>query len=271
VAHGRPDGCAKDLGEAFGVIDAGGGLRATRRPRLLAARVSGDDATATVAVGGHGRVDVPLVRDGAAWRLGSFFGTRPPRDGFAPAPARAAAPDPGARGVVVESGGAPCWPLLADSYPHVDGGCALAAAARAVRLAIGTAFGYFTFGTCELGYRVLVDDNGRTWTDSVVFRGPGNVNNGCSDVGACEDADNDPLPWPGRISITGDGRFAHRMDVCLDTCIGLYVGPLTVTLSKGGRGWRATAANAGVGRSGLRLDGGIALGGDGLRLSRASR
>jgi hypothetical protein len=167
---------------------------------------------------------------------------------------------------VADGTGAPCWPLLADRYPHVAGGCVVGAGARRVRLTIGTAFGGFTFGTCELAYRVLVDRKGHTWTDSVVFRGPRNVNNGCSDVGACEDAANDPLPWRGRVSVVRDGRFVHRMDVCLDTCIGRYVGPLEVTLSRHGRGWRATAANVGIGRSGLRLDGRLALGGQGLQL-----
>lgn len=271
VAHGSQDECPEDLGEAFDVIDAGGGIRARRHAQPVAATVMGDEGTATVAVEGHGSVDVPLTRGGSGWRLASFFGT-PPREAEAAMARDRPAPFPPARGAVtVTERGGPCLPLFAEGYPQIAGGCELHASTRRLRLTIGTVFGSFRFGHCELGYRVLVDRKGRAWTDSVELRGPKGVNNGCSDVRGCENSASEPLPWEGRISMTGDGDVVHRMNVCLDTCIGFYLGPLTVEMSRRpGRGWRADATRAAVGATGLRFDGAIEVGtAGGLRIGAA--
>jgi hypothetical protein len=259
VAHGTQDRCPQDRQEAFVVIDAEGGMRAQRDARHVASTVTRDAATATVELGAHGRVNVPLTRSAGGWRLGSFFGTA---ERAARASMTADRPSPlplaGGEVVVTDGHGYPCLPLFDDDYPQVGGGCELRAIARRMRLTIGTVLGRFEFGHCEIGYRVMTDERGRTWTDSVVVSGPDNTNNGCSDVRACATAGGEQLPWRGRISATRGGRFAHRMSVCLDTCIGFYAGPLTVGLSKR-VGWHAIAANAGIGLSGLRMDGRAAL------------
>lgn len=270
VAHGQVDECPRDLSEAFDVIAAGGGFRGVRDSVVVATEVDGERARTTLDLDDHGEVGVPLVRESGTWRLATFFGT-PPREAERAAASAATAPfPPAARRVAVADGtGSPCFPLFDDDYPDVSGGCALGAAGR-VTLTIGTAFGHFEFGRCELSYRVLIDDSGRSWTDSVDLSGPDNVNNGCTDVDACENADGDPLPWRGRVSATPDGRVVHRMNACLDTCIGFYAGPLTIGISKD-RGWRALAERAAVGDSGLRFDGRLALLPRGLRLTPAPR
>ena len=137
-----------------------------------------------------------------------------------------------------------------------------------IKLTIGTAFGRFEFGECQLSYRLLVDENGRAWTNSVELSGAGNVNNGCADVQPCELEQGSVLPWRGRVSATQAGRFVHRMDVCLDTCIGFYAGTLSMTLARDERGWRAVASHAGVGASGLTLDGTARLRTAGLHISQ---
>lgn len=257
VADRLPGVCVDDVAEALETIDSGGGMRGIRDVRLVTAVVTDERATATVDLDGHGRVDVPLVRGGSGWLLGSFFGT-PPAEAQAAASAAGTAPELDAeRPVELEDDFGERCPALADAdYPQVDGGCELIVSTSRVKLTIGTAFGHFEFGVCQLGYRVLVDGEGRTWTDSLHLRGPNRINNGCADVRACEDSEGDSFPWRGRISLTSDGRYVHRMDACFDTCIGFYAGPLTIGLSRGEQGgWRATAADAGVGASGLRFDG----------------
>lgn len=267
VAHGQPDSCVQDLTEALKVIDSGGGLRASPfGPVAVAAE--GRRATATLALDGHGAVGVPLERTGKGWGLATFFGTSP-LEALDAAAASRRAPYPSARGAVTvgEAPNVPCLPLFAEDYPLIVGGCELSALAPRIRLTIGTAFGHFEFGECELKYRVMVDESGRAWTNAVEFNGAGNINNGCADVQPCELEKGLALPWRGRVSATPAGRFVHRMNVCLDTCIGFYAGTLSMTLERGERGWRAVATNEGVGNSGLRLDGTVDLDTYGLHIA----
>ena len=272
VAHGRQDACVEDLGEAFEVIDSGGGLRGLRRSSVVAVAAEEDQATATVALDGHGRVDVPLARGDSGWRLGSFFGTPPAEAEAAAAASRTATIAGDGQVVTVADGpGMPCFPLFDAGYPRLDGGCRVGASSSSVRVTIGTAFGHFEFGECELGYRIVTDGKGGAWTDSLSLRGPDNLNNGCADIRECENSAGDPLPWRGRISVMPDGSYLHRMNACLDTCIGFYVGPLTMRLSRDHRGWHATADNAGVGNSGMRFDGRIDLTPNDFELRRVER
>ena len=269
VAHGHVDGCVEDLAEALETIDPDGGLRPPRSGPVEVA-VAGTRATATLARDGRGSVAVPFERAGAGgWKLATFFGTPPPQGRAAAAAGRRAPYPPARRPVTVgEAPNAPCLPLFAEDYPLIAGGCELDALAPRIKLTIGTAFGRFEFGECQLSYRLLVDENGRAWTNSVELSGAGNVNNGCADVQPCELEQGSVLPWRGRVSATQAGRFVHRMDVCLDTCIGFYAGTLSMTLARDERGWRAVASHAGVGASGLTLDGTARLRTAGLHISQ---
>lgn len=259
VAGGQSRDCPADLRAAFGAIEGAGGLRGARGSKIVAVDVTGEHAVATVALEGHGRVDVPLVRDNRGdWRLESFFGT-PSRRALWDAIAVRTAPFPSARQpvAVADGAGSRCFPIFEDDYPEVVGGCELYALAPQMELAVETPFGRARLGACELTYHVMVDGGGRSWTDTVALGGADGAGNGCWDARGC--GTSGPLPWRGRVAATADGRFIHRMDACLSTRLGFYAGPLTVELSEESDGWRAMAPDATVGASGLRLEGTIEL------------
>jgi hypothetical protein len=116
-----------------------------------------------------------------------------------------------------------------------------------------TPFGDFQFERCSIDYRVRVDSQGRTWTeDFEVNGGPRSV--ACGDVNACYDRSRESLvPWRGRLYPDEEGGFVHRMDMCLRTCAGYFIGELEVRMDEEDGAWSARPVDGG-GDSGFRFD-----------------
>jgi hypothetical protein len=259
-AHGRRASCPSDLHEAL-AIAMPAAVRETRPPpRVDSAEVDGDRAVVSATAQAGGAFDVPLARRGGRWRLDAFLGTAPNIAKATTADLREQSfPEAGdAAAVRVSQAGIACFPLSDDAFPRIDNGCGAMARGRGVRLLIDTPFGRYDFGSCDIGYSVSIGPTGRAWMHGVTLTAA--ANNGCADVGVCRDEEGNQLPWKGRIVARPGDRFEHLIDACFDTCVGFYVWRLALGISRTDGAWRVTADRARVGRSGLLLDGHLALG-----------
>jgi hypothetical protein len=269
MAHGTPGPCAGDLREALRAI--GGNWTATRPGRVEAIRVRGDRAAVTLART-SGTLSVPLVHEGGAWRLDSFFGTPEPVALRAAASTRRRPFPPVARGGAVEvldGTGYPCFDPFVEDFPAIAGDCGFDVPKGRVTVTVATALGDFEFGECELTQRVVAGGDGRTWTTQFLFTWP--VNNGCADIRPCSDDAGERLPWKGRLEQAGPGVLVHRVDACLETCVGFYTGRLVTRLTRTAGRWRLTGERIAVGASGLRIDARSPLPAGGLRAVRPGR
>jgi hypothetical protein len=275
AAHASPTTCPQDVRRRLGEIRAGGGWRHSGEARVVGVRVAGSRATATIArtVGAH--TDLPLSREGGRWKLDSFFGNAPDRHlAFATELTSRSFPSSyGADGVRATRNEAPCPPMSMSHSGAVAGGCVIEGTSTSrARLRIATAFGEFDLSDCTIEMRTRVDARGRTWTDNLAFRRePGDPMNACGDIYRCPLDDRGVestrlAPLPGRIVSDGTGGYLQRVDVCLETCIGDYLGELQVTLDRDDSAWKARAADAPVGSSGLRVDAAFELDAGELRL-----
>jgi len=273
VAHSDPTTCPRDVRRVFGLIGAGGGWLDGDPPRVAAVRTRGRSATVTL-VSGDWRASVPFVEGSNRWKLGGFFGMRTsqleriekqmPREPF---------PPPAEGLVEVSDGdGRPC-PRTSDArYPRITGGCVVHVTDKSAPVEMMTPFGGFKFGDCSVDYRMIVDGDGRTWTDEWAIEGA--PESGCSDINECirerEELAHDRLPWKGRIRSDGQGGFKHHMDICLRTCIGMFAGEYVLRLTPGdtGTGWRIERDDAGT--TGFRLNDSLAVEGDPLRIDASS-
>jgi hypothetical protein len=268
AAHGTATTCRRDLRRLFGLIRKGGGWRHRGAPRVVDVESDGNTAVATVALDRRWKARIPLRRDGGRWRLSGLFGA----GGLAGTRAREATqqaefPPAGARGVAASgTDGEPC-PDLSDAdfsdadFPLVSGGCRIKLSTPVVPLTILTPFGDFEFERCSLDMRVNVDASGRTW-NSYLQVGSGPKSLACGDVNECYDLEQRQLiPWRGRITPGADGSFVHRIDMCLQTCVGYFVGELKIRLIPEDDGWRAEPIDGG-GETGFRFDSPLRVQGD---------
>jgi len=263
AAHGEATTCERDVRRLFGLIREGGGWRRVNAPRVIAVKTHGDTATATMALDRRWRAQIALARRDGRWRLNGLFGApvgpalrlaeRTADTDFPPAE--------GAGAVEAKDGdGTPCPDLSETDFPAIDGGCRIRMAGRITPLTMLTPFGDFKFDRCSIAYRVRVDASGRTWTEDFDVEGD-SKSVACGDVNACYDFDTEELvPWRGRIYPDGDG-FVHRMDMCLRTCVGYFVGRLNMRLVRDADGWRAVPINGG-GDTGFRFDSPLVVKGD---------
>lgn len=251
AAHGDATTCERDVRRLFNLIRKGGGWRHVGAPRVVDVKVDGPTATATVALDRRWQAPIALARSDGRWRLNGLFGAAPKQavrtalatedTDFPPAD------DP----VEVSDGYGFRCPRLTGDYPRLDGGCRLELSGRTAPIDIVTPFGDFQFSKCWIAYDVRVDATGRTWTEEFEVEG-GPENEGCADVGSCYDETRGVgVPWRGRIYKDGDDLI-HRMDACIGTCVGYFVGRLTVRLERDGDRWRAEPVNGG-GKTGLRF------------------
>jgi hypothetical protein len=159
--------------------------------------------------------------------------------------------------------GRPC-PKVDASGPTVTGGCELHARGDAIDLRVRTALGGFRLGLCQVYLTLHVGDDGTTYVDNVLSIGEPWP---CDHIRQCaptRHSDDVPLggkvdarhqrPWKGRLVVRGD-RLVNRFRMCADTCLGRYEGVAEISLHRRGDAWRARADSAGVGMSGLRIDG----------------
>lgn len=254
AAHGDVTTCERDVRRLFELIRQGDGWRHAGAPRVTDVRVDGSDAMATVALDRRWQARVPLTREDGRWRLSGFFGAPPSSaERTARSIADAAFPPRGSGSIeVVDGDGAPCPDLSEAAFPQVSGGCRIEMSTPDVPLTILTPLGDFEFERCSIAYRVRVDASGRTWTEDFEVDGsPESV--ACGDVNACYDFEREQLvPWRGRIYRQPGGDFVHRVDMCLRTCVGYFVGDLEVRLWEQDGRWRAEPV-AGGGDTGFRF------------------
>jgi hypothetical protein len=240
IAHLSPTTCARDVRRVFTMIRDGGGWLDGRAPHVVSVRERGSTAWATIWVDGW-RARIPFVRQGGRWRLDGFFGISSPRlKAIERAAPDAPFPPPGGAVEVTDSDGAACGSTSDARYPKIAGGCVARVSSRLAGVEMLTPFGGFKFGDCSVNYRVRVDGEGRTWTDE--WEVEGGMQSGCSDINPCVKERTatfyDRLPWKGRIRPDGKGGFRHHMDMCLRTCVGMFVGEYVVRLEHGEDGWK---------------------------------
>jgi len=266
IAHGRPGPCAEGLRRSIALMRPAAATKPAA-PDLVAATAGGDRASVTALLDGRVPLGVPLARQGDEWRLAAFMGVAESTATAAAAAIRSK-PFPAGRERPVTASSppdSPCFAFFEDEYPAVQGGCRIDLSGDRVAVSVATLFGRYRFGDCGLSYTLLADGAGRTWTTEVAFSSP--RLDGCADLEMCETAAGEELPWRGRIFAGEGGELVHRMDVCLDTCIGFYVGELDLaTVNRDGR-WNFEAVGDSVGDSGLGLHGRLlARAGDSLAL-----
>jgi hypothetical protein len=255
VAHSTPTTCEKDVKKVFGMIDKGGGWLDAGTPRVAAVEEDGDKATAVLDIDGW-RATVPFERDDGDWKIASFIGMGAELLAAVQKDGREEAFASRGKGVRISTyGGYTCPPLLSDAYPKITGGCEIRVSdSGPVPVEMATPYGAFKFGDCFVDYRILADEQGRTWTDEWKVEGSGK--SGCSDVGPCFDQRPngrvDLLPWAGRIVAGPDGELLHRTRMCVRTCIGMFAGEFVTRLVRDGDRWRIEPTDAGA--TGFKLD-----------------
>jgi hypothetical protein len=255
AAHGEVTTCGRDVRRLLALIRKGGGWRHAGAPRVVDVEADGSHATATVALDRHWQARIPLTRAGGRWQLSGFFGA-PPRRAQQTVGSIAASRFPPAEGTeaeVVDAAGTPCPDLSTEQYPVISGGCRIDLSSRVGPLSVLTPFGYFKLDECSIDLRIRVDGSGRTWTEAFEVSGPPE-SVACGDVNACYEATGQLIPWRGRIHPADDDGFLHRVDMCLRTCVGNFIGELTFRFSRVDGGWRAEPVDGG-GDTGFRFDG----------------
>lgn len=151
---------------------------------------------------------------------------------------------------LANGGRRPCGPLTDDG----EGDCANFMLSRGrLDFSIRTLAGELPFARCLYNYDLQVDGSGRTRMSGIISAGE----NPCNDVRPCKNATRPGwAPWEGRIVREPDGGLLHRVDACIDTCLGQFKGQLVMRLDKRGRAWRASVRRDFVGTSGFVLEGG---------------
>lgn len=255
AGHGEVTQCVRDVRRLFVMVQKIDGWRHIGMPRVIDVEVDDADAVATVALDRRWQAQVPMSRENGRWMLSGMFGTPPPgARAAARAIERAEFPAKSGASVRVsdDSGGA-CTALSEDRYPRISGGCQMRLRSGVTPFTILTVFGDFELDRCSIDYSVSVDAQGRTWTEDFEVGGD-NRSVACGDVNACYDYALEWLvPWRGRLYPAGDGTYLHRMDMCLRTCVGYFIGQLVVRLIPDEDGWRAEPVDGG-GHSGFRFD-----------------
>jgi hypothetical protein len=259
MAHGTPTVCRDDIRRSLQLFDQGTGWEEAENPEITAIDVDGDEATATVVTGDRRSAAVPFSKGKGGWRLNAFFGVPPSTlPEFVDGAERIPFPGDASRSpAVVGKDGAPCKDVVTSSFPNLAGGCVITFLGNKIRMSVMTPFGAFKFDDCRVSFGLRVDSTGRTWNDYQFVDGP--QGGGCGDVDVCEDEQLlDQIPWKGRIERAGADGFVHHAMVCIDTCVGVFVGELEFRLTRDGDKWRAEYVDADIGESGFRLDGTLA-------------
>ena len=264
AGHGAFTTCERDVRRLVRMIRKGGGWRNAGKPRVIGIEATGpSSATATVALERRWRARIPISRIGGRWKLSGFLGAPPAMaQRIAKETPDAAFPPPrGERLELTGAGGDPCPKLSQARFPQISGGCEIELSGARAPLTILTPLGDFEFDDCALNYRVRADSSGRTWTEELDVSGHPK-SPGCNDVRTCYDAATEQLvPWRGRLYRDGPDRLLHRTAACIRTCVGNFVGELTVQLVRDGDAWRAEPVDGG-GDSGLRFDNALSVRGE---------
>lgn len=274
AVHGEPTTCVRDVRKLFRTIEKGNGWEHEGEPRVTGLALDGREAIALMSLGQQ-LAEIPMAKVDGRWKLDGFFGNpqedvdsfvrNVQRRRFPPARPENALGDTTVK--VRDAAGSPCPKLTDEQFPQVAGGCEVHAASNApLQLSVLTPFGDFKFEKCRISYRILADRAGRTWTDSFDAAGPDT--SACGDVNACFDKDSALLPWKGRLRSDGEGGFYHRMNMCLATCVGPFVGDLAMRMYPEGRGWRVEPMEGG-GQTGFHFDGRLSINAKGVDLEGA--
>jgi hypothetical protein len=172
------------------------------------------------------------------------------------------------RGVQVFDAGAsapsPCRPVDPRGGRFVRGGCRVRATADDAVLSIRTAFGRLHFGDCPIYFDLTFSADGRIWIDNIEIAGE----SPCSDIWPCAPARVIAMrtkvtygpppahvpPWQGELVAAPDGGLAGRFRLCVDSCVGRYVGTVRTTLVRTHGEWIMRARLAAVGDTPLEVD-----------------
>jgi hypothetical protein len=243
AAHGRAGLCPGDVRRAWGYLRGSTPAAYATAPPVTAVAVDGDRATATIAPARGMRADVPLRREDGSWRVDSFFGARE-RDAWSGAPR-----PPGRERGWRAGDRLSCPPVSVGDDRRIRGGCT-AIVHGGISLVVRTVFATSVLARCSYRLVVRVDGHGRTWTKPLSFSNEG----ACGDVVFCTDDRGERVAWTGQLR-RERGGLRHHVDLCLDTCIGSFAGPMEMTGHAGPRGrLELTSLNAEIGRGGLELD-----------------
>jgi hypothetical protein len=263
MGHGTPTRCMKDVPRALNMIEAGGGWKGSRRPRVIDADGRGGRRIVTLASEDGWRARIPFEKVGGRWRLDGFFGTTPAELRLAERRARRVPFPAGPSPARVTGAGKPCATVSTARFPRLTGGCLMRVSGEKVPVRILTPFGDFLFGECSISYAVRVDAEGRTWTSQFTTEGP--EKSGCSDLNPCVVPGTYAYqPWKGRVTRQAGGGRLHRMDICMRTCVGQFVGELAMELDRTEGGWQVRPGSQGA--TGLRVDGALTVSADRLTL-----
>lgn len=150
-------------------------------------------------------------------------------------------------------------PAIDDSNPRkAKGGCiAKARTGSPIQVLVRSMVGNLVFGHCVYPHVLRIDGMGRTALDIGKVDGP----RPCNDIRPCWSReptpfDNQPfLTWKGQLRIDADGALHNDVEVCLETCMGRFMGTVDMHIQRTGDRARATLSNELLGMTGVDLDG----------------
>jgi hypothetical protein len=236
----------------------------TEAPDVVAVRVDGREATATVRRDGSRPYSVRLTESRHGWQLDGIFdagasptfqgtsGVRP--DGGPPPPPVSSAGAPVKAAFSEYESRSPCPAVRRRAKRRPKTACALRVEHERLQVTVRGLFGDVPLASCDLNLTLNVDADGTTFTDDFKVD---TARLNCGDVEACgyKPKVSRQDPWVGQIERTAAGLRQRFESVCFNTCMGVYRGDLVLGLERFGGGWLLRADDAMVGSSGLVLDG----------------
>jgi hypothetical protein len=253
IGHAPPSGCEKDMARRMSskVLSK----RDLSVPRLSDLRLDGDRATGRLSIASEEPLSVRFAREGGAWKLDTLFSGVRRRQRLSRTVSGSTSSSPTVSRVFADRRTAPC-PRLEVRGLAVEGGCVSYAVGLATMTTLNV-FGDRRYGRCPISFTLRVGPDGAVAVGDVLAQLSPDPFDMCGDVRPCHTPLGREVRWTGRFEVHRSGRTGLALsDMCMDTCLGRFVGRFRFDLTEAPRGRTVLSARrVNIGNSGLFVSG----------------
>jgi hypothetical protein len=253
IGHGEPSVCDQDMKRHMSSTVLSKADLVT--PRLEGLRFNGDRATGRASIGDEEPIEVRFARDEGTWKLATLFAAVPRRQAVSQSTNASIASSPSVRWLFKDGRTVEC-PHLKVRRLEAEGGCVLYALGLTTLNTLNV-FGDSRYVRCPISFALHVGRDGAVALGGMVAQLSPDPVDMCGDVMACHTSLGKTVPWTGRLAADSDGRVRLALPyICLDTCLGRFVGQFDFGVDQrpGGR-TALSARRVNVGDSSLFLSG----------------